>query len=77
MKDKKKCWYIQWVGDCVVCGRDRSYIEKRYGDEPTITEDFDIELPPGLCDDCEFLQDGDDCEFLQDDDLDSKGGLTV
>lgn len=34
MKIKKKYWYRFHVGECPVCGRDKSYRERVYGRKP-------------------------------------------
>jgi hypothetical protein len=33
-KTKGKYWYRVFVGECPVCGRDKSYRERVYGDKP-------------------------------------------
>jgi hypothetical protein len=34
MKEKKKFWYYITVYECVLCGRQEVYRERRYGEKP-------------------------------------------
>ena len=34
MKVKKPHWYRMYVGECPVCGRDKSFKERVYGKKP-------------------------------------------
>ena len=33
-KTSKPHWYLSWIGECPVCGRDMSYKERMYGKRP-------------------------------------------
>ena len=35
---KKKYWYRIYVGECPICGRDKSYRERVYGEKPKDTK---------------------------------------
>lgn len=45
MKSKQKYWYRIHVGECPVCGRDKSYRERVYGEPPEKKEDRYVWLP--------------------------------
>ena len=34
-KKGKEYWYKRYVGECPLCGRDASYVERVYGKKPT------------------------------------------
>lgn len=34
IKEKKKYWYKFYIGECPVCGKDKSYKERVYGEKP-------------------------------------------
>jgi hypothetical protein len=37
--EKKKYWYRYHVGECPVCGRDKSFKERVYGERPEDKKD--------------------------------------
>lgn len=49
MKTKKKRphWYKMWIGECPVCGRDRSVRERQYGRRPKARKNRVVYLTDG------------------------------
>lgn len=46
-KPKRARWYMHYVGECPVCGRDKSYREARYTKPPAKRLRYKV-LPPFL-----------------------------
>lgn len=44
-KKKNKYWYKMYVGECPVCGKDKSYRERIAGEKPENVEERYIYLP--------------------------------
>jgi hypothetical protein len=42
-------WYRQYVGECPVCGRDKSYRERVYGKPPKDPRKRYVQLSPTEC----------------------------
>lgn len=38
-RDKARYWYRIYVGECPVCGKDKGYRERVYGDRPSDPKD--------------------------------------
>ena len=38
-------WYLRYVGECPVCGRDKGYRERVYGDKPKDKRKCVVYLP--------------------------------
>lgn len=45
MKVKQAHWYRQFVGECPVCGRDKSYRVRVYGKKPKRPRERYVQLP--------------------------------
>ena len=54
-KNIRPHWYKQYLGACPVCGSDKSYRERVYGEKPTKPEDCYEYMSDGECYDwCEI-----------------------
>lgn len=34
-----KYWYKKYIGECPICGRDKSYKERMYSEKPIVPQD--------------------------------------
>lgn len=51
----KKYWYKFFIGECPICGRDKSYKERQYTPEPDNREEKVVYLPYHLTyDNCDI-----------------------
>ena len=44
-----KYWYRFYIGECPVCGKDKSYKERAYGPKPERAEDRVVYLSSTIC----------------------------
>lgn len=52
VKSNKRCqphWYKQHIGECPVCGRDKSFRERVYGERPEDPKDRYVYLSEQSC----------------------------
>lgn len=48
-KPAKRHWYRQHIGECPVCGRDKSFRERVYGKKPRDPRKRYVQLPDTHC----------------------------
>jgi hypothetical protein len=46
---KKRYWYRQYLGECPVCGSDKSYRERVYGKKPKNNKKIYVFIPAYEC----------------------------
>jgi len=46
---KQKCWYRQYMGECPVCGKDKSYKERVNGTKPKDSTKIYVQLSQAEC----------------------------
>ena len=44
-----KYWYLIWIGECPLCGRDKGYRERQYTPRPENREDRYKLIPQSSC----------------------------
>lgn len=49
---KRAKWYMQYIGECPVCGKDKSYKEARYTEPPPKDERYENQPPQETYDHC-------------------------